>query len=64
MSLFSKLKTDNLENAEDRIGGGFKPLPTNIYNSKIKLAYAGASASGAMSVTLICDIDEREYLYH
>ncbi len=61
MSLFSKLKTDNLENAEDRVGGGFKVLPTNIYNSKIKLAYAGTSASGAMNITFICDIDGREY---
>lgn len=61
MSLFSKLKTDNLENAEDRVGGGFKVLPTNIYNSKIKLAYAGTSASGAMNITLICDIDGQEY---
>lgn len=53
MSLFAGLSNEGLEQTEDRVGGGFKALETNIYTGKLKAAYAGASAGGARSVTLI-----------
>lgn len=64
--MFGKLTTDNLEKAEDRLGGGYSPRETDIYTFKINAAYAGQSSGGAMSVSLICqdDIGEfRETLY-
>ena len=60
MSLFQGLSDDGLEQAQDRLGG-FQPLNTNIYTTKIKAAYAGKAASGAMSVTIMADIDGKEY---
>lgn len=60
MGLFGELKTDGLEEAQDRLGG-FAPLETNGYEAEIKLAYAGESTNGAMSVSIVADIDGREY---
>ena len=60
MSLFGNLKNDGLEETQDRLGG-FQPLNAGIYSGKIKLAYAGASAGGARSVTLIVDLGGSEY---
>lgn len=56
MSLFGNLKSEGLEESQDRIGGGFQPLDTDIYTGKIKAAYAGKSAGGATSVSLILDL--------
>lgn len=60
MSLFQGLDNDGLEQAQDRLGG-FQPLNTDIYIAKIKAAYAGKSAGGAVSVTIMADIDGKEY---
>lgn len=61
--LFAGLKTEGLEKTEDRIGGGRHIFNTDIYdhNTKVKLAFAGKWDSGAQYVTLIFDIDGREY---
>jgi hypothetical protein len=60
MSLFTNLKSEGLEEAQDRLGG-FQPFDTDIYEASIKLAYAGQSSGGAMNVTLVADIGGREY---
>ena len=38
--------------AADNLGGGFKPLASNIYDLTVTALYLGKSARGAMSVTL------------
>lgn len=58
--LFGNLGTDGLEEAEDRIGG-FAPLDTDAYDVTIKAMYAGQSDSGAQNVTVIGDVNGREY---
>jgi len=63
-ALFGNLKTEGTEKTEDRLGGGFQPLDTDIYTGIIKLAYAGQSSGGARSVTFIMaggDFGDREY---
>jgi len=60
-AMFKNLTTDGLEEAEDRLGGGFGPLETDIYTGTIKAMYAGQADSGAQSVTILVDIDGREY---
>jgi len=63
-SLFGNLTTDGLEATEDRLGGNFGAIDTDVYTGKIKMAYAGQSAGGARSVTLILaggDFGDREY---
>lgn len=60
MSMFGNLKTDGLEEAQDRLGG-FQPFDTDIYTGVIKAMYAGQSASGARCVSLIVDIGGKEY---
>jgi hypothetical protein len=61
MSLFGNLKSEGLEEATDRLGGGFGAIETNIYSGIIKALYAGQSAQGARNVTLITDFGGREY---
>jgi hypothetical protein len=58
--IFGNLSTEGLEETSDRLGG-FQPLPTDGYDMTIKVAYAGKSSGGAHNVTLIGDIDGREY---
>jgi len=60
MSLFDKLKSDGLEESQDRLGG-FSPLDSGIYTGKIKAAYGGTSSQGATSVSLIVDVGGKEY---
>jgi hypothetical protein len=61
MSLFGNLSTEGLETAGDRLGG-FSTLESDIYQAKIKVAYAGKStSSNAQSVTVIYDLGNREY---
>lgn len=60
MALFGNLKSEGLEETTDRIGG-FQPHETDIYTGPIKMAYAGASSGGAGNVTLILDLNGREY---
>ena len=60
MGIFSNLTTDGLEKSTDRLGG-YTPLESGIYKATIKALYAGQSKGGAMSVTLIADVGDREY---
>lgn len=55
MSVFGNLKSDGLEKTEDRLGG-FAVRETDAYLATIKAAFAGQSAGGARSVTLILDM--------
>lgn len=59
--LFGNQTTEGLEENQDRLGGGYQPNETDIYDATIKVAYAGKSAAGAQSVTVIADIGDREY---
>lgn len=60
MSLFSNLKSTGLEETGDRLGG-YQPLQSGIYTGTIKAAYAGQSAGGAHSVSLIVTVGNQEY---
>ena len=56
MSL-SALKMDkDVEKATDNLGGG--ALDTNVYKLKVKTVYFGKSDGGAMSATLIGDLED------
>lgn len=61
MNIFGNLKNDGLEKQEDRLGGGGGLFDTNIYSGIIKVAFAGQSKGGAHSVSLIVDVDGKEY---
>lgn len=50
--LFGDLNNSGLEEAQDRLGGGFQPRSTDIYNMEIVLFYAGQSKEGAKFVTV------------
>lgn len=60
MSIFSNLSNTGLEESKDTLGG-FQYLDTDIYTATIKLAYAGESAGGAMSVSFVFDINGQEH---
>lgn len=60
MSLFGNLKSDGLEETQDRLGG-FSPFDTDIYTGKIKMAYAGQSDGGAKNISLVVDFNGKEY---
>jgi hypothetical protein len=61
MSLFGKLTSEGLEKSQDRLGG-FSPLDSGVYIAKIKALYAGQSAGGAMSITLLAELQNgKEY---
>lgn len=61
-NLFGNLTTTGLEESEDRLGGGFKPLSTDIYNVKVKVLYAGQAESGARNCTVVAILpDGKEY---
>lgn len=55
--LFGNLKSEGLEESQDRLGGGYQPVETDIYTGVIKALYAGKSAGGAMSVTLVLALE-------
>jgi hypothetical protein len=60
MSIFGDLKSDGLEQTQDRIGG-YQPFDSDFYTGTIKAAYAGQSSGGARSMTYIVEADGREY---
>lgn len=60
MSIFKGLTSEGMEEREDRLGG-FSRLDTDVYTGKIKVMYAGASASGAQNVTIVADVGGQEY---
>lgn len=61
MSMFQNLTKDKLEKAEDRLGGNFDAIPTNVYTGVINNAYAGVSKGGAQKITLHVMIDGKDY---
>lgn len=60
MSLFKNLKSDDLEQTQDRLGG-FQVWESNIYSGTVKMAYASQSEGGANAVNFIFDFGGREY---
>jgi hypothetical protein len=61
MKMFGNLTTDGLEAVGDRLGG-YSVLETGVYPAKVKLAYAGKSASSnAQSITVLFDMNGREH---
>ncbi len=61
MSIFGNLKSEGLEETQDRLGG-VNVRDTDIYPVTIKAAYAGKSDGGATSVSLILNLpDGTEY---
>lgn len=53
MGAFDNLTNDGLERQGDSLGSGRQVFPSDIYDMKIKYAYAGKSSGGAMSVTVV-----------
>lgn len=60
MSLFNKLKSDGLEDSQDRLGG-FSPLDSGLYAGTIKALYGGTSDGGSTYVALVADFGGKEY---
>ena len=60
MSLLKNLKSEGLEEQEDRLGG-FSLKTTDLYPAKVKLAYIITSQHGAMGINLVFDINGQEY---
>ena len=58
--MFGNLTTDGLQESQDRLGG-IQVFNTDIYIGVIKALYAGKSTGGATSVTLIADLNGKEY---
>lgn len=58
--MFNDLTTDNLEQAEDRVGG-FTPFESDIHTGEIKAFYGGKSPGGAKFIQLIVAVDGKEY---
>jgi len=54
--LFGDLKTDNLEEQQDRMGGGGFILETGIYPATVKYAYAEQSRS-SKSMGIVCSFE-------
>lgn len=62
MKMFENLDTNGVERTEDRTSSaGFSILESGVYDATIKTAYAGSAKSGALSVTVVCDIRGQEY---
>ena len=58
---FANLKSDGLQESEDRLGGGFQPRESGAYDFNIKLAYTGESKNGALNVTIHVEDAKGEY---
>ncbi|MFV0357758.1 MAG: hypothetical protein ACK5LG_22030 [Bacteroides thetaiotaomicron] len=61
MGLFNNLKTDGLEETEDRLGGGSRVIDTDIYTGKIAMAYFGTSTKGSQFIALTFKFGDQEY---
>ena len=62
MSLFNDVKVDTSAKESGDVLGGYSPLPMAFYNGTVKVAYVGkAAASNARNVTVILDLDGKEY---
>lgn len=56
MGIFSKVKQDtSIERSKDVIGGGFKPLESDIYDYEVVQAYATESEGGANGI--VCEFN-------
>mgnify|MGYP003346034237 CR=1 FL=1 len=61
-NLFKNMTTTGLEESQDRLGGGYQTLETDIYVGTFKALYAGESKGGAISLNLVADLGNgREY---
>lgn len=58
---FGNLKSEGLEESEDRLGGGFKARESDAYDFKIKALYAGQSDGGAKNISIIVEDAAGEY---
>ena len=59
---FGNLTNDGLEEAEDRLGGGYQPLETDLYTGVVKAFYAGKSnSSNARNVSVLVQVGDKEY---
>ena len=58
--LFSGLSDQGMEATEDRLGG-FQAHETDVYEATLKVVYAGQSASGAKSFTVVALLGDKEY---
>lgn len=53
MSLLAQIQTgENVQEEQDVLGGGYTPLATGIYPSKVTMAYMEVSKKGAIGVNL------------
>lgn len=60
--MFSGLSTEGMETPEDKVGGGFQPLPSDIYDAKILMVYAGkARNSDAQNINVHMTINDQEH---
>lgn len=60
MGIFSNLKSEGLQQSEDRLGG-FQIFESDIYTAEVKMMYAGKSKDGAHNVTVVLDLGGKEY---
>jgi hypothetical protein len=61
MGLFDGLTdTTEMEQAEDRLGGGFQAIPTDVYDATVKVIYGITSKGGAKGLTVVLDVDGNE----
>lgn len=59
--MFANATNEGLEESTDRLGG-FSPIETDAYPTKIKIAYAGKSAGGANNISFVFELEGgREY---
>lgn len=61
MGLFKGMNANNVEKHEERVGGGFTPFASDVYDATVKLAWAGSAKSGAMFVDFTFDVGGRDY---
>lgn len=61
MGLFSSIKqAPDVKEAEDRVGGGFAPLESNLYKAIIRQAYAKPTPSGSLEVRIEFEIHPKD----
>ena len=59
-NIYGGMSTDNIEEAEDRLGG-YSALDTDAYQATIKALIAGKSKDGAHSIQILATINGSEY---
>ena len=58
--MFNDLRTEGLEESQDRLGGGFIK-ESDIYTGTVKVAYGTKSKKGATALNLVLDFEGKEY---